>query len=115
MSLSDWQKNAWLTEHQTSAQEIRDLLAVVERDLSDSAAKGLSADWRLNIAYNAALQAAAAALAACGYRAARDNHHFRTIESLAETIGADPKTVSTFDAYRQEAQRQQLRANRHGL
>lgn len=36
---------------------MRDLLAVVERDLADSAAEGISADWRMNIAYNAALQA----------------------------------------------------------
>jgi len=41
---------------------------VVERDLADSAAEGLSADWRMSIAYNAALQAATAALAAPGYR-----------------------------------------------
>jgi hypothetical protein len=62
---------------------------VVERDLADSASKGLSPDWRLNIAYNAALQAATAALAAAGYRAARDSHHYRVIQSLQETVGTD--------------------------
>ena len=72
MSLSDWERNGWLTKHQTSSNEIRDLLQVVERDLADSASKGLSADWRLNIAYNAALQAATSALSAAGYRASRD-------------------------------------------
>jgi hypothetical protein len=46
MSLSDWERNGWLTKHQTSPNEIRDLLQVVERDLADSASKGLSADWR---------------------------------------------------------------------
>jgi hypothetical protein len=51
--LDDWQKYGWLTPHQTSAREIADLLAVVERDLADSAADQISADWRLNIAYNA--------------------------------------------------------------
>jgi hypothetical protein len=102
VSLSEWERNGWLVEHTTSPQEIRDLLAVVERDLNDSAAKGLSADWRLNIAYNAGLQAATAALAACGYRATRDNHHYRVIDSLAETIGADAKRVATFDAYRKK-------------
>ena len=40
MSLADWQKNGWLIEHRTSAHEIADLLAVVERDLADSAAGG---------------------------------------------------------------------------
>lgn len=75
---------------------------MVERDLSDSAADGLSADWKLNIAYNAALQAATAALAAAGYRASRDQHHYRVIQSLRETIGAQVALVSTFDAFRKK-------------
>jgi len=70
MSLSDWLANGWLTRHESSQQEIADLLGVVQRDLADSQTPGLSADWRLNIAYNAALQAATAALTAEGYRAA---------------------------------------------
>jgi hypothetical protein len=89
MSLAEWERNGWLTKHETSRDEIRDLLQVVERDLADSDAEGLSADWRLNIAYNAALQAATVALAAAGYRAARDLHHYRVIQSLRETIGVD--------------------------
>ncbi|MCR4374988.1 MAG: hypothetical protein NUW22_09075 [Acidobacteria bacterium] len=56
----------------------------------------------MNIAYNAALQVATAALAAAGYRAARDSHHFRVIQSLRETIGADASTVLTFDAFRKK-------------
>lgn len=102
MSLADWERNGWLTKHQTSPNEIRDLLQVVERDLADSASKELSADWRLNIAYNAALQAATAALAAAGYRASRDSHHFRVIQSLRETVGVDASAVATFDAFRKK-------------
>lgn len=102
MSLSDWVRNGWLTTHTTSPAEIRDLLDVVERDLLDSATEGLSADWRLNIAYNAALQASTAALAAAGYRATRDQHHYRIIQSLGETIGADARLVTAFDAFRKK-------------
>jgi hypothetical protein len=102
MSLSDWERNGWVAKHRTSRNEIRDLLEVVERDLADSAAEGLSADWRMNIAYNAALQAATAALAASGYRAERNSHHFRVIQSLTETIGVDAGVVSTFDAFRKK-------------
>jgi len=102
MSLADWQTNGCLMPHQTSAREIADLLAVVERDLADSAAKNLSADWRMNIAYNAALQAATAALAAAGYRASGDQHHYRIIHSLRETIGAASALVATFDAFRKK-------------
>ena len=75
---------------------------MVDRDLSDSAAEGLSADWRMNIAYNAALQVATVALAAAGYRAARDQHHYRVIQSLRETLGTDAATVSTFDTFRKK-------------
>jgi hypothetical protein len=102
MSLSDWERNGWLTRHRTSPREIRELLEVVERDLADSAAERLSADWRMNIAYNAALQAATAALAAAGYRASRDSHHSRVIQSLRETIGTDAGVVATFDAFRKK-------------
>jgi hypothetical protein len=100
--LSDWERNGWVTKHQTSPNEIRDLLEVVERDLADCAAEGLSADWRMNIAYNAALQAATAALAAAGYRASRDSHHYRVIQSLRETLGAEAAVVATFDAFRKK-------------
>jgi hypothetical protein len=62
----------------------------------------LSADWRLNIAYNAALQAATAALAASGYRASRDQHHYRVIQSLELTIGADRNIVNRLDAFRKK-------------
>ncbi len=91
-----------MTEHKPSRQEIRDLLAVADRDLSDSSTPGLSADWRLNIAYNAALQAATAALAAAGFRATRDSHHYRVIQSLVYTIGAGSAVVSQLDRFRKK-------------
>jgi uncharacterized protein (UPF0332 family) len=101
MSLATWQTNGWLEVHQSSRQEIADLLKVVERDLHDSKATDVSADWRSNIAYNAALQAAKAALHASGYRAARGaNSHYRTIQSLSLTIGLDAKSIRTLDAVR---------------
>jgi len=56
----------------------------------------------MNIAYNAALQAATAALAASGYRASRDSHHYRVIQSLRETLGTEVAVVTTFDAFRKK-------------
>jgi 3-deoxy-D-arabino-heptulosonate 7-phosphate (DAHP) synthase len=102
MSLESWRKNGWLVEHQTSQQEIADLLAVARRDLADCQAKGLSVDWRFNIAYNAALQLATIALAAAGYRASREAHHYRVIFSLEFTIGTDGTLVAKFDAFRKK-------------
>jgi len=104
MSLADWQKNAWVKPHETSPEEIADLLAVAARDLKDARAKGLSDDWRFNIAYNAALQTATAALAAAGYTVAKgDSNHFRVIQSLAFTVGLEPDQVDRFDQYRKNA------------
>ena len=54
MSLADWAKNGWLRPHKTSKEEIANLLEIVERDLKDASAKGLSDDWKFGIAYNAA-------------------------------------------------------------
>ena len=102
MSLADWQKNGWLLPHKTSKREIKDLLGVAERDLADCEAKGLSADWKLNIAYNAALQLATCALAAAGYRAARESHHFRVLQSLEFTIGADAALRDQLEAHRKK-------------
>jgi hypothetical protein len=100
--LKDWLKNGWLIEHRTSPQEIQDLLSVADRDLADSRVSGLSPDGRLSIAYNAALQSAHAALAACGYRSARDAHHYRVIQSLVYTIESDELLIIQFDKFRKK-------------
>ena len=102
MSLKNWRDNGWLTDHKTSPQEIEDLLAVAERDLKDSSAASLSPDWQLAIAYNAALQAATAALYASGFRAAREAHHYRVIQSLAHTIQAKPNLINQLDKFRKK-------------
>lgn len=80
MSLEQWLSYKWLVPHTTSAEEICGLLAIADRDIHDAQTAGLSIDWRLSIAHNAVLQAANAALAASGYQAAREGHHFRVIQ-----------------------------------
>lgn len=102
MSLQDWVRNGWLTEHESSREEIRNLLALADRDIRASRTPGLPADWRFAISYNAALQAATAALAAAGFRASREVHHHRVIQSLALTIGASADLIRNFDAFRKK-------------
>jgi hypothetical protein len=102
MTLQSWLLNDWLKPHKTSRNEVSDLFALIERDLADCQAAGLSADWRLNIAYNAALQAATIALAASGYRASRESHHYRIIQSLAHTIDAPATLIAQFDQFRKK-------------
>jgi hypothetical protein len=105
MSLQDWQKNGWLIPHQSSPKEIADLFAVADRDLAACQAERLGVDWSFNIAYNSALQSATAALAAAGYRAERDQHHYRVIQSLALTLGLDATVIKLFDAFRKKRNR----------
>ncbi len=102
MSLDDWLANRWLEPHEASPEEVRDLLALVDRDLGDAAIERLSADWRLGIAYNAALQLATLALAASGYRPTRVRGHERAIQSLRHTVGLDQNLIDTLDAVRRK-------------
>ncbi len=95
MSLQNWEAKGWLRSHPASREEIAELLALAHRDLAECETPGLSPDWQLAIAYNAALQCATAALAACGYRVGRGvGHHYRTIQSLELTLGWDARSGS---------------------
>ena len=102
MSLRDWERKNWVEKHKTSPQEIEELLRIADRDLADCQTKDLSEDWRLNIAYNAALQSAKAALAAAGYRASREAQHFRIIQSLAFTLALQDSIIDKLDQFRKK-------------
>ena len=82
MTLKQWADNGWLRSHRTSPEEIDNLLSMVHRDLADAQEKGISADWRFGIAYNAALKLCTILLYASGYRAERTLQHYRTIQAM---------------------------------
>jgi hypothetical protein len=88
MSLSNWANNGWLRPHNATAQEIADMLAIVERDLHDAAGE-ISADWRFGIAYNAALKLCTILLHASGYRAEKNLAHYRTLAALPLVLGSE--------------------------
>ena len=102
MSLKDWLDKGWLVRHKPDRREIRELLAIADRALSDAEVKEISADARLSIAHNATLQLAVAALAATGYRTGREAHHYRAIQSLAFTIDASTDLVDQLDSFRKK-------------
>lgn len=102
MSLRAYSSNRWIRTHETSAQEIANLLAIADRDIQQSQTPGLGPEWRFDIAYNSALQCATAALAASGYRADRLNKHMRTIECLEFTVALDSKDVDLLDRCRRK-------------
>lgn len=112
VTLADWLANRWIVAHEATAEEIADLFAVVDRDLEDAAVPRLSADWRLGISYNAALQLSTVALAAEGYRPGRERAHERAILSLRETVGIPSKTVDLLDTIRRK--RNQINYERAG-
>lgn len=95
MSLREWLSNGWLRPHVCSRQEIQNLFAVVDRELRDCAAKGLSDDWRFGIA---ALQGAHAALAAAGYETPKGESRFTraslSARSFTSTIVIRPVLLS---------------------
>ncbi len=100
--MAEWLNKGWLTKHKANPREIAELFGVADRDLADSQTKGLSPDSQLSLAYNAALQMATAALAAAGYRAAREAHHYRVIQSLTYTIGAKADLAAQLDGFRKK-------------
>ena len=93
MSLQSYSRNRWLRQHRTSPREIANLLAIADRDVGQSQTPGLGPEWRFDIAYNAVLQLATAALASAGYRAERANKHQRTLECLEYTLGIERERV----------------------
>ena len=96
MTLKQWAANGWLKEHQSSAEEIGNLLAIVERDLKDATEGAVSADWRFGIAYNAALKLCTILLYAEGYKAERTLQHYRTIQALSFIFGPQRKKDSNY-------------------
>ena len=100
MTLEKWRGYGWLTRHETSPQEIADLVEAADRDISKAAIPELGPDWQLNIAHNAAVLIALAALAARGYRPSREGQRYIALESLEFTLGLDRSTLDELNALR---------------
>jgi len=100
MSLKEWVEYGWLRREPTSPGEIKDLLGIVERSLTDSKVEAVSTDLRFIAAFNAALCVATTALRASGYRTATQaGHQVKTIESLELTTKASPKVIQRFKTF----------------
>ncbi len=91
MSLQQWHKNGWLRSHQTTRQQVIDLFAIAERDLTDARTARLSLDWQFGIAYNAALKLCTILIYAEGYRPDRALAHYRTLQALPLVLGDSRK------------------------
>ena len=89
MSLQDWANNGWLRAHATSKSEILQLIEIVNRDLKDAQQRGLSADWRFGIAYNAGLKLCTILLYSEGFRPEKTLAHYRTLQALPMILGPE--------------------------
>lgn len=100
MSLESWRDSRLIVEHETSQQEIHELLGIVKTDLRDAHIDGLSPDRRLACCYGALLTAARAALRAAGYRVPKGtpSHHYYAIQSLQYTVGLDPDVLRQIES-----------------
>jgi hypothetical protein len=88
MSLESWSQSGFLVKHQATVAEVQKLLGLADRELSDAAVRGLSADGRFMHAYDAALTLCTVALHASGYAVGKGKgHHSYTINSLPLTLG----------------------------
>ena len=101
MTLDDWLANGHPKRHVASRDELEKLYRVIRRDIKAAGNRKTDDDWRFAAAYNAALQAAAAALKASGYEAPKGGGaHHRTIESLKLTIGDNGNIVDPLQKFR---------------
>ena len=92
-----------LAAHKPSKEEINNPLEIVERDLKDAAAKGLSDDWKFGIAYNAALKLCTILLHSSGYRPEKNLAHYRTLQALPIILSDKHKSSADYlDACRKK-------------
>ena len=68
---------------------------IVERDLKD-ARSDISSDWRLRIAYNAAIKLGTILLRAEGYRPDRSSQHYRVIQTIPMVLGDEFRAESDY-------------------
>lgn len=103
MTLRRWLEYGWLRPHRSSREEVRHLLAIVERDLESARIAGLAPDWRFGIAYNAVLKLCTVLLHASGYRAGRELAHKRTVDALPLVLGENHASEAVYlDACRKK-------------
>ncbi len=88
MSLEHWLRIEWLQPCEPTLPEIQELLRVVDRELSDARARGMSADGKFEHAYAASLQLCMVPLRAAGCQVPKGgSRHKRAIDSLRYNLG----------------------------
>lgn len=88
MSLEQWRKNKWLMDVTPSAQAVRNLMGVADREIADASLEGISSDGSFDHSYDAVRCLCELALHVMGYTVAKGQwKHQRLIQSLQFTLG----------------------------
>lgn len=102
MSLELWEKNRWIDIHSPTDDEITALVETADHAITQAETLvGLSAAWKMKMAYDAILCCARACLFRSGYRVSRTGDHYHEIQSLELTVRITSKTVDALDGFRQ--------------
>ena len=96
MNLKDLLNQGRLRQHKTSKKEIKNLLALVIRDIKDAKVEGLSTDRKFACAYNAVLQLATILLYCEGYKPEGAGHHFTVFQAMKIIMGTDYYTLADY-------------------
>jgi len=85
-----------LRRRRASREDILQLMRLADRDLADAAVKGLSADRRFLIAYDAALSLATIPMFSSGYETHGSGHHWVTFQVLPDFMGKEHSQTATY-------------------
>lgn len=89
MSLSDLERAGRLRRHETSPQEVADLMRIADEGLADARVEAVTVDRRFCAAYDATRALADLVLACTGYRPAGQGRHVTVFEALPFVLGED--------------------------
>lgn len=92
-----------LEKAETDRDEVARYLAKIRRKLEDSKKSSISLDSRFDIAFEALLQIALAALRINGYRTTTEaGHQPLAIQLLPKSLGIEPGELRALDEYRKK-------------
>ncbi len=93
MSLNELEAKGRLRRHETSAQEVADLMRMAEAGLADARVEAVTLDRRFCAAYDAARALADPVLACSGYRPAGQGSARDGIRGSADGDGGEPRGI----------------------
>ncbi len=85
-----------LRRHETSAQEVADLLRIVDDGLADARVELITVDRRFCAAYDAGRALADVVLRSAGYRTVGSGRHVTVFEALPLVLGEDCAALGTY-------------------